>query len=206
MKQFLEVTLNKGVLLLFLVVSMASLSAQNNRAVATELAESIRLDDFCNFFYSQDGLNDTLHFHFDTTEDFGPIHLTDDELKQIYCEIKRGNIAAYNLLFLHYFYSKSPCISKSDLDKLICITDFVASKYNYDRAYWLCGNFIFDYLQYDADKDYVATMISYYEKYFELSGANNVAEKLLKIFSGKYSFYEKDPIKAQYYEDFISNN
>ncbi|MBP5328123.1 MAG: hypothetical protein J6Y98_09475 [Bacteroidales bacterium] len=138
-------------------------------------------------------------------EDFGPIHLSDDELKQVYCEIKRGSIEAYKILCLHYFYSHSQYISRFDLDKLICITDFLALKHCYYEGYWICGNYIFDYLDFCADEYYVAIMIKYYEKYFELSQSKTAAKKLYEIYNGNYSFHDKDPIKARHYEEFISN-
>ena len=162
-------------------------------------------DDFCDFFYSKDTLNDTLHFNFENREDFGPVYLSDNELKQIYCEIKRGNIDAYKLLFDHYFYSYPiDNFPKAEIDKLICITDFLARKYSYYRGYLMCGGFIFNCLKYNADDDdYANTMITYYEKYFELTQSETIAMKLHEIYCGNYSFHDKDSVKAKYYEEVI---
>ena len=177
----------------------------NSIVQGTSIDSNSHHDDFCDYFYSKDTLNDTLHFNFEDREDFGPVYLSDNELKQIYCEIKRGNIDAYKLLFLHYFYTY-PTVNfpKTEIDKLICITDFLARKYSYYRGYLMCGSFIFDFLKYNADDDYYAnTMITYYEKYFELTKSATIAMKLHEIYCGNYSFHDKDSVKAKYYEEVI---
>ena len=163
-----------------------------------------RHDDFCDYFYSKDTLSDTLHFNFEGRDDFGSVYLSEDELKQIYCEIKRGNVDAYELLYLHYFYSYSPSLPRTEMDKLICITDYMARKYSYYRGYLACGNIIFDHLRFHVDDDYyAATMIAYYEKYFEFSKSESIAKRLYEIYSGNYSFQDTDPVKAKYYEEFL---
>lgn len=186
--------------------SVATKSIYSNNYHVTANDDSARRVVFCDYFNSKDIINDTFHFNFSDREDYGPIYLSDDELKQIYCEIKRGSIEAYKILCLHYFYSHSQYISRSDLDKLICITDFLTQKYNYYKGYLICGNYIFDYLESCADDYYAAIMITYYEKFFELSHSKTVAQKLYEIYCGNYSFHDKDSIKARYYEEFIFSN
>lgn len=81
----------------------------------------------------------------------------------------------------------------------------MARKYSYYRGYLACGNIIFDYIRLnDADDYYAATMITYYENYFEYSKSKSTAKKLYEIYSGNYSFQSKDPVKAKYYEEFLS--
>ena len=46
-------------------------------------------------------------------------------------------------------------------------------------------------------------MIAYYEKYFEFSQSKSIAIKLHEIYCGKYSFHDKDSVKAKYYEGII---
>jgi len=163
--------------------------------------------DICDFLYSKDTLDDTLHFNFENREDFGPVKLSDNELKLLYCEIKRGNIEAYKILFDHYFYSYTPNnIPRAELDNFICITDFLARRHHYYRGYLVCADYIFEYLNYNADEYYATVMIKYYEEYFDSSQSRTVAKKLYKIFCGNYSFHDKDPTKAKYYEGFISSN
>lgn len=191
-------------LCLFCPSTANEISVDNNSQSFT-IYDSTHHDDFCDYFYSKDTLGDTLYFNFQDREDFGPVLLSGDELKQIYCEIKRGNIDAYRILNDHYFYSYSLYIPKSAMDKLICITEFLAQKYYYYRGYLECGNCIFDYLKYNTDDYYTATMISYYEKYFGFSQSTTVAERLYEIYCGNYSFHEKDSIKAKYYEGFLFN-
>ena len=200
-----------NILPLLLIIGMTSCQSStsttpvmpdNSIVQGTSIDSNSHHDDFCDYFYSKDTLNDTLHFNFEDREDFGPVYLSDNELKQIYCEIKRGNINAYKLLFLHYFYTyPTNNFPKSEIDKLICITDFLAQKYSYYRGYLMCGGFIFDYLKFNADDDYyTTTMITYYEKYFELSQSKDIAMKLYEIYCGNYSFHDKDSVKAKYYE------
>lgn len=169
--------------------------------------DSTRLDDFCIFLYSPNTINDTLHFNFDDREEFGPVYLSNDELKQIYCEIKRGNIEAYKILCLHLFYHHAQYVPPTDLDKLICATDFLAQKFSYYRGYLICGNYIYDYLclGFNANDYYVNTMITYYEKYFEISKSKYIAQKMYDIYCGNYSFHEKDSVKAEYYKILISD-
>ena len=174
----------------------------NNSLIYFSIDDSIYHDGFCDYFYSKDTINDTLHFDFEGREDFGPIYLSDDEMKQIYCEIKRGNISAFKTLCHDYFYSDSYYIPNSDLDKLICISDFLAQKYYYYGAYLTCGNILFDNIKYNAEDYYVTKMITYYEKYFELFKLKDIAIKLFEIYNGNYSFHDKDPIKAEYYGGF----
>lgn len=202
--------------LLFIIIYFEMASCRLNPSTAYEIPdnnvskESAMVADtfpnnFCDFFYSEDTLNDTLHFNFEDIEDFGPVYLSEDELKQIYCEIKRGNIEAYKIMCHHYFYSYSQYIPETEMDKLICITDFLAQKYFYYNGYLACGNYIFDHLKFSTDDYYATTMITYYEKYFEFSRSKAVAKKLYDIFCGNYSFQDKNPVKAKYYEDFISD-
>jgi len=178
----------------------------------TEVDESAVADNshrntFCRWLYLTDLSNDTLHFNFDKLEDFGPVHLSDDELNQIYCEIKRGNIDAYPLLFDHYFYSyPSFNIPKTEIDRLICITDYLALKYDYHQGYLMCGNLIFDNLKSRDNPYYATVLIRFYENYFAFSQSKNIAQKLYEIYCGTYSFQDKDPVKAAYYETFISDN
>lgn len=186
------------------IILTSKILGKNNHQGVT-MYDSIRHDDFCSYFYSIDTLNDTLHFNFEDREDFGPVYLSINELKQIYGEIKRGNIKAYKVLLLHYFYRYSPCIQKSDLEKLICITDYLAQKYHYYEGYYISGNIINDYLDYNADDYYSATMINYYENYFEFSKSIRIAQKLYDIYCGNYSFHDKDSIKARYYEEFVQS-
>ncbi len=164
---------------------------------------STHYDDFCDYFYAEGTLNDTLRFKFEDMEDYGPVHLSNDELEQIYCEIKRGNTEAYKILFDHYFYSYSNGIPRFEMDKLICMTDYLAQKYSYYRGYLACGNFIFECLTFDTDDYYAAKMISYYEMYFEVSHSKTLAKRLYEIFCGNYFFQDKDTVKANYYERFI---
>ncbi len=170
------------------------------------IIDSNSYHDFCDYFYSRDTLRDTLHFDFEERDDFGPVYLSNNELKQIYCEIKRGNIDAYKILCTYYFYSYSPYIPKSEVDKLICITDFLAIKYCFYEGYLICGNYILDYLRYNADDYYTTIMITYYETYFEHSKSKNTAQKLYEIYCGNYSFHDKDLVKAKYYKKFIDTN
>lgn len=181
-------------------ISTTSRTLNKNDYQEITMYDSIPHNDFCSYFYSKDTLIDTLHFNFEDREDFGPVYLSNNELKQIYCEIKRGNIEAYEVLCLHFFYSHS---QRYNLDKLICITDFLALKYNYYKGYWICGNIIFDNLGYNTDDFYSATLIKYYEKYFEYSKSKSVAKKLYEIYCGNYSFHDVNLIKAKYYEEFI---
>lgn len=160
-------------------------------------------DAFCEYFYSKDTLNDTLRFNFGDRADFGPVYLSEDELKQIYCEIKRGNTDAYNILCTHYAYSYSQYIPRSEMDKLICVTDFLGQEYSYYKGYLTLGNYFFDYLKSNVDDYYAAKMIAYYEKYFEFSQSKSIAIKLHEIYCGKYSFHDKDSVKAKYYEGII---
>ena len=122
---------------LFLTVKL--IPCQSHLSTATQIPKNIffqettiddnnHYDDFCDYFYSKDTLNDTLHFKFENREDFGPVYLSDNELKQLYSEIKRGNTDAYEIICHHFFYSYSEYISISELDKLICITDYLAQK------------------------------------------------------------------------------
>ncbi len=159
----------------------------------------------CDYFYLKDPINDTLHFDFENRDDFGPVYLSENEIKEIYCEIKRGNIDAYKILCLHYFYSNSQCIPRNEMDILICITDFLAEKHSYYTGYLTCANIIFDYLTFNTDDSYAATMIRFYEKYFDFSKSIPVAKKLYDFFCGKYPFQYKDSIKANYYKEFISD-
>lgn len=190
---------------------------QNSQGFSSEIygdiiSREITIDDssheydFCDYFYTKDSINDTLYFDYEDREDYRPVCLSDYELKQIYCEIKRGDIRAYKILCLHYFYSHSQYISRSDLDKLICITDYLALKYHYYSGYLICGNYIFDYLEFNADDYYAATMIKYYEKYFESTQSKAVAKKLYEIFCGDYPFFEQNSTKANYYKEFTSDN
>ena len=206
----------KYLLILPVIFSLKLSLCQNSQGLSNEIycskmSREITIDDsnhnydFCDYFYTKDSINDTLYFDFEDREDFGPVYLSDYELKQIYCEIKRGDVRAYTILYLHYFYSHSQHISRSDLDKLICITDFLALKYHYYRGYLICGNYIFDYLEFNADDYYAATMITYYEKYFESTQSKAIAKKLYEIFCGDYSFFKQNSTKANYYKEFISD-
>lgn len=200
---------------LFLIVEITSCQScinestiipGSNNTQKTTIEDIPHSDDFCDYFYSKDTLTDTLHFNFDDkVEDFGPVYLSDNELEQIYCEIKRGNTNAYDVLCDYYFYSYSQYLPKSEMDKLICITDFLSQKKSYYRGYLACGNFIFDYLKFHVDDYYTNIMITYYEKYYEFSRSKSIAIKLHEIYSGKYSFYGKNTVKANYYEQFITD-
>ena len=159
----------------------------------------------CEFFYLKDSINDSLCFDFENREDFGPVYLSENEVKEIYSEIKRGNIDAYKMLCLHYFYSYSQHIPRDEMDILICITDYLAEKHSYFTAYLTCANIIFDYLTFNTDDFYAATMITYYEKYFDLTKSIPVAKKLYEIYFGEYPFQNKNLTKANYYKGFISD-
>ncbi len=176
----------------------------NNVMKDTIVESNTHRDAFCDYFYSKDALRDTLHFDFGKMEDFGPVRLSEPELKQIYSEIKRGNVDAYSILFTHYFYTYSH-IPKAEMDKLICITDFLAQEYSYHRGYLMCANFLFDQLKYNTKDHYTTTIITYYEKYFDSSKSESVARKLYDIYCGNYSFQDKDSVKAKYYEEFLSD-
>lgn len=188
--------------------SMAIEILDSSKYQGINIGDSTRLDSLlCNFLYSQNITNDTLHYSFEDKEDFGPVYLSNDELNQIYCEIKRGNIEAYRILCLHFFYSHAQNNSVSDLDKMICVTDYLAQKFFYYSGYLICGNYIFDYLcsGFNANDYYVTTMITYYEKYFEVSKSKNIAQKLYDIYCGNYPFHDIDSVNAKYYEFFIYN-
>ena len=192
-----------NILPIFLIMAMPSCQSGTGATPvppddSVSIDNGTRHDDFCDYFYSKDTLRDTLHFNFEGREDFGPVYLSEDELKQIYSEIKRGNVEAYTILCDHYFYTYSPCLPRAEIDKLICITDYLARKYCYYRGYWACGNIIFDYLKLNADDDfYATTMVIYYEKYFEITQSKAAAKRLYEIFCGHYSFHDKDSVKLQ---------
>lgn len=179
----------------------------DNNSQETTIYETSHYDNLCDYLFSKDSVNDTLYFNFRDREDFGPVYLSDDELKQIYCEIKRGNIEAYKILCHHYFYSYSQYIPRCEIDKLVCITDYLVQRHSYYRGYLICGNFIFDHLRFCAENVndfYVAQMITYYEKYFDFSHSKTVAKRLYEIFCGNYDFFEGEAGKALYYEEYIS--
>ena len=198
-----------NILPVFLILGMTS--CQSGVSTTLKIPDSsISIDNdthhdaFCDYFYSKDALNDTLHFNFEGRDDFGPVYLSEDELKQIYCEIKRGNVDAYTILCLHYFYSYSPSLPSTEMDKLICITDYLAQEFSYYKGYLACANIIFDHLRHNANDDYyAATMIAYYEKYFEFSKSKSIAKRLYEIYSGDYSFQDKDSVKSMYYKKLL---
>ncbi len=206
----------KYLLILPVIFSLKLSLCQNSQGLSNEIycskmSREITIDDsnhnydFCDYFYTKDSINDTLYFDFEDRDDFGPVYLSENEIKEIYCEIKRGNIDAYKILCLHYFYSNSQCIPRNEMDILICITDFLAEKHSYYTGYLTCANIIFDYLTFNTDDSYAATMIRFYEKYFDFSKSIPVAKKLYDFFCGKYPFQYKDSIKANYYKEFISD-
>ena len=204
-----QITMN--ILPLFLIIGMTSCQSSMTPVILddsivqeTAIDSNSHHDDFCDFFYSKDTLNDTLHFKFEDREDFDPVYLSDNELKQIYCEIKRGNIDAYKLLFLHYFYTYPiNNFPKAEIDKLICITEFLGHEYSYYKGYLALGNYFFNYLKFNVNDYYAAKMIAYYEKYYELTTSATIAMKLHEIYCGNYSFHDKDSVKAKYYEEVI---
>lgn len=199
------------ILPLFLVCGISSCQ-QNTCSSETMFSDVILPDtsisdisnpkDFRNYFDSMDTSNTALHFDFLSMEDYGPIRLSEQEIKQIYCEIKRGSIKAYKILLLHYFYTYETYISQDELYKLIYMTDYLAVKSCYYEGYGRCGGLIFDYLKFNSDDKYlVSVMLEYYEKYFEYSQSKHIGDELYEIYSGKYSFCEKDSNKSQYYKD-----
>lgn len=199
------------ILPLFLVCGISSCQ-QNTCSSETMFSDVILPDtsisdisnpkDFRTYFDSMDTSNTALHFDFLSMEDYGPIRLSEQEIKQIYCEIKRGSIKAYKILLLHYFYTYETYISQDELYKLIYITDYLAVKSCYYEGYGRCGGLIFDYLKFNSDDKYlVSVMLEYYEKYFEYSQSKHIGHELYEIYSGKYSFCKKDSNKLQYYKD-----
>lgn len=172
----------------------------NNEMHSEEFDDNDSIEKLCQFFYSTDSLNDTVHFDFDRMEDFGPVSLSNSEIKQIYHEIKRGNLEAYKLLLIHYFYTYPYNLPANEIEKLICITDYLTNKYKHYYCYYFSANTICSYLDYyKEDKKFVEKMLEYYEKYYEYSKSRMVAKKLKEIYSGDYWFCERNSEKEEYY-------
>lgn len=187
--------------------SSASIIWGNNVYQGAQIENNEDSTDFCNFFNLLNPLIDTLHFDFDGLDDYGPVVLSNIELAQVYCEIKRGNIKGFTILCHHYFYAYSPCVPKAELDKLICITDYLLRNYAYYKGGLDCGNCIFDYLKYNPDNNYyVDVMIKYFETYYEHTHSESVAKILCDIYNGDYVFHSKDSIKFKYYDNLLSNS
>ena len=102
------------ILPLFLVCGI--LSCQQNTCLSetmfsdlilpdTSISDISNPKDFRNYFDSMDTSDAALHFDFLSMEDYGPVRLSEQEIEQIYCEIKRGSIKAYTILLLHYLYT-----------------------------------------------------------------------------------------------------
>lgn len=169
-----------------------------------EIHDSIR-SDFCNYFYIHDTLDNNIYFNFNGMDDFGPITLSTIELKEIYCEIKRGRLEAYKILCLHYFYKYPYCPPSNEIEKLICITDYLVSEYSYYQCCLNSADIIFSYLIYNiGDMQFVDKMLEYYDMFFEHSHSKSVAKKLYNIYCGEYWFHEKDLVKEQYFHKYCS--
>lgn len=181
-------------------------SSTSNVFIATQsfsvigTIDSIHPNDICDYLFCEDISSDTLCSDFEIVDDYGPVYLSEDDLKKVICAIKRGNIKAYKLLWNYYWYN-SQHMTNTDLDKLICITDFLAQKYFYHLGYLFCANFIFDHITIYSDDYYVSTMITYYEKFYDYSHWKDIANILYDFYCGKYSFCDKDSVKAKYYEN-----